>query len=176
MIYSVGVKMRVFAIDGLFFSTMKFLCGALLVSMVFFTAYTILMRYVFQDPPFWGDTVTMFANVGLVMLAFGISSRENDHIAMQGLYPFLTGKLSWFLDFFWNVCILLFSAFIIYFGYQAAMNVPGQYWELGGLHKTYPMMIMPLAGGLSFISSSIVVIEKLQNFNAVPTIEENLNL
>jgi len=166
--------MRVFAIDGFFYRTVKFICGLLMILMVFFTAYTILMRYVFQDPPFWGDTVTMFANVGLVMLAFGISSRENDHIAMQGIYPFLPRKLSWFLDIFWNVCLLLFSAFIIWFGYQAAMEIPGQYWELGGLRKMYPMLIMPIAGAVSFVSSGVVVIEKLQNFDAIPTINEKV--
>ena len=45
----------------------------MLGAMVAFTLYTVFMRSVMNDPPFSGDTLTVVANVWLVMLAFALS-------------------------------------------------------------------------------------------------------
>jgi TRAP-type C4-dicarboxylate transport system permease small subunit len=129
--------------------------------MVGFTAYTVAMRYIFLDPPFWGDTLTMFANIGLVMLAFVVATRDDDHIAMQGFYAFISPVTAAVLDLIWNVVILAFGLFLAWYGYQAALDVPGQFWELGGLPKRYPMMVMPFAGLLTAIAAAFVVIRDI---------------
>ena len=45
----------------------------LLVLMVSFTIYTVVMRYVFRNPPFWGDTVSLFCNIWLVLIAYALA-------------------------------------------------------------------------------------------------------
>ena len=37
--------------------------------MVVFTVYTVVMRYVFQNPPFWGDTLSVFCNMKMASRA-----------------------------------------------------------------------------------------------------------
>jgi TRAP-type C4-dicarboxylate transport system permease small subunit len=120
----------------------------LLVLMVAFTVYTVIMRYVFKDPPFWGDTVSLFCNIWLVLMAYALAVRDREDIASEGLYVYLTSGMVKFLRFAWQVMTLAFGLFLIWFGLDAALNVPGQFWELGGLPKRVPMMALPLCGTL----------------------------
>ena len=43
-------------------------CVLMLFMMVVFTVYTVIMRYVFWNPPMWGDLVTVLSNIWFVFL------------------------------------------------------------------------------------------------------------
>ena len=120
----------------------------LLVLMVAFTVYTVVMRYVFKDPPFWGDTVSLFCNIWLVLIAYSLAVRDREDIASEGIYIYLPSRLVTFLRFAWQVMTFAFALFLVWFGLDAAQNVPGQFWELGGLPKKVPMLALPLCGAL----------------------------
>ena len=47
------------------------------------------------------------------------------------------------------------------YGYQAASRILGAFWELGNLPKSYPMMILPIAGVLIFLSAVLNIAESL---------------
>ena len=55
--------------------------------------------------------------------------------------------------------VFFFGLYLIRFGWEAARNVPGMFWELGGLPKTYPMLAMPIAGLLVAMAASMVILE-----------------
>ncbi len=55
-------------VNGWLAVVVRALCGTLLALMVVFTVYTVVMRYIFHDPPFWGDTLSVFCNIWLTML------------------------------------------------------------------------------------------------------------
>ena len=116
--------------------------------MVAFTIYTVVMRYVFHDPPFWGDTISLFCNIWLVLLAYALAVRDREDIASEGIYEFLTPKTVLVLRFAWRAMTFIFGVLLFWFGLDAALNVPGQYWELGGLPKRAPMMVLPICGVL----------------------------
>lgn len=134
---------------------------ALLLLMVTFTGYTIVMRYVFNDAPFWGDTVSVFCNIWLVMLAYAITVRERSEIAMQGIYRHIPAMAVMALDLSWSVMTLFIGVLLIWFGYAAANGIHSEYWELGGLSKRYPMLILPLAGLLITLASFVNLVEDL---------------
>ena len=142
-------------LDALVTSAIRVVCCVLLVLMVVFTAYTIIMRYVFLNPPFWGDTVTMFANIWLVMLSFALAVRDDEHIAMRGLYTLISPAVAISLEIVWTLLIVVLGVVLAWYGYEAAMRVPGQFWELGGFPKRYPTMIMPIAGVLVAAAAGI---------------------
>jgi TRAP-type C4-dicarboxylate transport system permease small subunit len=131
----------------------------LLLLMVAFTGYTIVMRYVFDNAPFWGDTLSVFCNIWLVMLAHAITVRERSEIAMQGIYSHIPAKAVMVLDLSWSVMTLAVGVLLVWFGYAAANGVNSEYWELGGLSKRYPMMILPLAGSIITLASFVNLIE-----------------
>jgi len=58
-----------------------------------------------------------------------------------------------FALFAWNAMTAVFGAFLFWYGISATANVPGSYWELGGLPNKVPMAIMPIAGLLIMLAA-----------------------
>jgi TRAP-type C4-dicarboxylate transport system permease small subunit len=142
-------------------SIVQTFCGILLILMVVFTVYTVVMRYVFHNPPFWGDTVSMFCNIWVTMLGYSLAARDREEIALRGFYKYLPPKGAFLLDTFWSVMVFAFGLYLVWFGWIAAQNVPGMFWELGGLKKSWPMMIMPIAGGLIALAAATLIVEDI---------------
>ncbi len=135
------------------------ICALMLILMVLFVAYTVVMRTVFLAPPFWGDTLTLFANIWMVMLGFAIAVRERSNIAMEAVHQYLSPRARRWLWQFWTGLFGLVGLLMLWPGYQAASRILGAYWELGNLPKSYPMMILPIAGTLIIIAAVLAVIE-----------------
>jgi TRAP-type C4-dicarboxylate transport system permease small subunit len=146
-------------VNGVLSMAVKIVCGILLVLMVVFTAYTVMMRYVFQNPPFWGDTLSVFCNIWVTMLGYSLAVRDREDIALKGFYKLIPPLAAFLLDTLWSVMVFLFGLYLIWYGWQAATLVPGMYWELGGLKKTVPMMIMPITGFLVAMAASMLILE-----------------
>lgn len=135
------------------------ICSTFIVLMVFFTVWTVVMRYVFLNAPFWSDTLTMFFNVWMVFLALAITVRDRNHISMTMLYEILPPVVGFSCEFLWTLLICVFGIFIAVWGFEASWNVPGKYWEFGYMSKKWPMMIMPTVGVLMFVTALAVLIE-----------------
>jgi len=135
--------------DGADFIILRILpviCGAMLVLMVAFIAYTVIMRTVFLNPPFWGDTLAMFANVWMVFLGLIIAVRERSNIAMEALYQLIPAHYGRWFRKLWAVAFAGFGLLLLTKGYESASRILGSYWELGNLPKSYPLMILPITG------------------------------
>ena len=52
-----------FLIDGAVKHIPTAFCAILLLLMVVFTVYSVVMRYVFENPPVWGDLLTVLSNI-----------------------------------------------------------------------------------------------------------------
>lgn len=137
----------------------RILCGVLLGLMVVFTVYTVVMRYVFHNPPFWGDTLSVFCNIWVTMLGYSLAVRDRQDIALRGFYKLISPLAGQLLDLLWNVMVFCFGLYLMWFGWVAAQNVPGMFWELGGLKKMFPMTIMPIAGALAAMAASMLILE-----------------
>ena len=138
---------------------LRVISGILIVLTVIFTLYTVYMRYVIEDPPFWGDTVALFANIWLVMLALAVAVRTRGQIAMTAVYQLSPPVVSYVLEIIWNAFVVAFGIFLVYYGWIAARETPSMYWELNNFSKTYPMLIIPIAGFLITIASAAVIVE-----------------
>ncbi len=137
------------------------ICATFIVLMVFFTVWTVVMRYIFLNAPFWSDTLTMFFNVWMVFLALAITVRDRSHISMTMMYEILPPIVGFSCGFLWPVLICAFGLFIAVYGFEAGWNVPGKYWEFGYMSKKWPMMIMPTVGVFMFVMAAIVIIEDI---------------
>lgn len=154
------------------------ICVLALFSMVAFTVYTVVMRYVFSDPPVWGDLLSVLSNIWLVFIALALTVREREHIALDFLYARLPLSWGFVMQLLWTVIIFALGLVICVYGYQAAATNYGKYWEMwyfaweGGtfvfkpnyMPKSYPMMILPLAGGLIALSALISGLEDMLRY------------
>tara|TARA_A100001037_G_scaffold301484_1_gene331081 strand:- start:1297 stop:1842 length:546 start_codon:yes stop_codon:yes gene_type:complete len=134
-------------------------CALLLAMMVIFTVYTVFMRYVFENPPPWGDQMAVFSCIWLVFIALALTTREKEHIALDMLYTYLSPKWSFTVQETWNLIICVLGAVIMVYGYDTAINNFGKYWELNYLPKKYPMMILPTTGALIMVGAFVAFLE-----------------
>lgn len=82
-------------------------------------------------------------------------------IAMTALYELSPLMVSYTLEIIWNMFIVGFGIFLVYFGWIAARDTPSLFWELGNFSKTYPMLIIPITGFLIALASTAVIIEDI---------------
>lgn len=164
------------SVDWLLRQASMGVCVVLLCATVVFTFYTVVMRSVFSDPPFWGDTVTLMANVWLMFVALASSIRERESIAMQMIYDYMPARWTVACDMLWNVLFAVVGLMMLVFGWQAAERIPGTYWELGNLPKSYLMAVLPISGVLVVLASVRVILEDLQRWRSGAPIERRAGL
>ena len=100
-----------------------------MIIIILVVLYNVLMRYVFSAPPFWTDRIGVFANIAMILFGLSLTVRNRDLIAMQAFYEKVSPKFALILDGTWNFLILIFSVIFTWFGLEAALNMPGQYWD-----------------------------------------------
>jgi TRAP-type C4-dicarboxylate transport system permease small subunit len=151
------LKIIASAIDFVLQRIVPGVCAAMLALMVIFILYTVVMRSVFLTPPFWGDTLTLFANIWMVMLAFSLAVRQRSNIAMEVIYTILPSKVSKFLSRLWTALFGVVGLLMMVQGYEVASQILGSYWELGNMPKSYPMMILPITGFLVVVAAILAL-------------------
>ncbi|MGI9485772.1 MAG: TRAP transporter small permease [Geminicoccaceae bacterium] len=160
-------------IDRLVHKILTAFCGILLMLMVVFTVYSVVMRYYFEDPPVWGDLLTVLSNIWLVFLALALTVRDRDHIALDLVYTRLPLRFAFFVQQFWSLVIFGLGIVIVWYGLQVVATMGGKYWEMwyfawedGGfvfkpnyMPKKYAMAILPISGVLTSIAALMAVLE-----------------
>lgn len=148
-------------------------CAVLLLLMVVFTVYSVVMRYVFENPPVWGDLLTVLSNIWLVFLALALTVRDKDHIALDLIYSRLPLKASFFVQQFWSLVICALGLVMIVYGMEAVATMGGKYWEMwyfawedgrfvfkpNYMPKKYAIAIVPISGVLVSIAAIASVLE-----------------
>ena len=116
--------------DRFIHRTLESVCSLLLALMVGFTIYTVLMRYVFENPPVWGDLMTVLSNIWLMFIALSLTARDNEHIALNLIYEKIPKGLSLFICQLWKVMIMLVGLILIIYGIELVEGMRGRYWEM----------------------------------------------
>ena len=153
-------------------------CMLMLFLMVAFTVYTVVMRYVFENPPVWGDLLTVLSNIWLVFIALVLTVREKDHIALNLIYTRLPIAYAFAVQQLWTVIIFLLGMVICYYGWEVVTKMGGKYWEMwhfaweegsfifkpNYMPKKYAVMILPISGAMITVAALLAVIEDSVRF------------
>ncbi|MDE0460639.1 MAG: TRAP transporter small permease [Chromatiales bacterium] len=153
-------------------------CVFMLFMMVVFTVYTIIMRYVFHDPPMWGDLLTSLSNIWFVFIALSLTVRDKEQIALNLIYSRLPGAFGFALQQLRTGVILLLGVVIVVYGWEAVSRMGGKYWEMwyfawedgwfvfkpNYMPKKYAMMILPISGTLIVLAAIVAIIEDVVRF------------
>lgn len=115
--------------DGLLDWVTRLATSLCLLIIIIVVLYAVLLRYVFDAPPFWSDRIGVFANIAMILCGLSLTVRNRDLIAMQAFYEKVSPKFALVLDGTWNLLILIFSLIFAWYGLEAAINMPGQYWD-----------------------------------------------
>jgi len=160
-------------IDSLVKKTLTAFCALFLLMMVIFAVYNVVMRYVFEDPPVWGDLLTVLSNIWLVFLALALTVRDKDHIALDLVYSWLPLKAAFLIQQFWTLVIFFLGIIMIVYGLEAIATMGGKYWEMwyftwengqlvfqpNYMPKKYAIAIVPISGFLVCVAAIASIIE-----------------
>ena len=161
------------AVDRLVHKVLTAFCGILLLLMVIFTVYSVVMRYYFEDPPVWGDLLTVLSNIWLVFLALALTVRDRDHIALDLVYTRLPLRHAFLVQQFWSLVIFGLGVVMLVYGLEVVATMGGKYWEMwyfawedGGfvfkpnyMPKKYAVTIVPISGVLVSLAALASIIE-----------------
>ena len=163
------------SIDRFIHRLLEAMCSLLLAMMVGFTIYNVVMRYVFENPPVWGDLLTVLSNIWLMFIALSLTARDNEHIALNLIYEKLPESMSLYVRQFWKLMIIIVGVVLVGYGVELVEGMRGKYWEMwhfafteNGIEfkenympKKYAVTILPLAGFLTSIGAAICLIKKI---------------
>jgi len=167
-------------IDGLVKKILTGFCSIFLLLMVVFAVYNVIMRYVFENPPVWGDLLTVLSNIWLVFIALALTVRDRDHIALDLIYSWLPVKFAFLVQQFWTLVIFCLGLVMIIYGMEAVNSMGGKYWEMwhfawedgwfafkpNYMPKKYAIAIVPISGFLVCVGAVASIIEDSIKFNS----------
>ena len=162
-------------IDRSIHRILEAMCSIFLAAMVGFTIYNVTMRYVFNNPPVWGDLLTVLSNIWLMFIALSLTARDNEHVALNLIYEKLPNRLSLYIRQFWKIMIMVIGIVMIIYGVELVEGMRGKYWEMwyfeisfqgiefkeNYMPKKYAVAILPLAGFLTTIGAAICFLKKV---------------
>jgi len=160
-------------IDAAVKKTLTAFCAIFLLLMVVFAVYNIVMRYVFEDPPVWGDLLTVLSNIWLVFLALALTVRDKNHIALNLIYSWLPVNAAFTIQQFWTLVIFCLGIVMIIYGMEAVDTMGGKYWEMwhfawedgkfafkpNYMPKKYAIAVVPLSGFLVCVAAIASIVE-----------------
>ena len=99
-----------------------YLASALFIAIGFIVSYEVIMRYLFNSPTIWVNEVSRFLQIWATYLALTYSFHKSDFIRITVIYDRLNDKGKKILDFISFIFILIFSSFVVYFGWLIAYD------------------------------------------------------
>ena len=99
-----------------------YLASALFITIGFIVSYEVIMRYLFNSPTIWVNEVSRFLQIWATYLALTYSFHKKDFIRITVIYDRLNENGKKILDFISFIFILIFSSFVVYFGWLIAYD------------------------------------------------------
>ena len=99
-----------------------YLASALFITIGFIVSYEVIMRYLFNSPTIWVNEVSRFLQIWATYLALTYSFHKKDFIRITVIYDRLNENGKKILDFISFIFILIFSSFVVYYGWIIAYD------------------------------------------------------
>lgn len=113
-------------------------------SMIVSIFLQVMFRFVFRSPLYWTEELARYAFVYVVFIGAAWAGRESMHLGVDYFTSKLPQRLGMYLKVAMDVCILVFSAVIVYAGIQVvpinlqqlspALNIP-----MGAVYAAIPI-------------------------------------
>ena len=90
----------------------EYFCGFMLALMVFVICYVVLMRYVFNNSPIWGEELARMCMVYLCFYGFNVGTHHNTNIRLTMFDKYLPKFLLRISDYVVLSVIMAISIFL----------------------------------------------------------------
>jgi len=120
----------------------------LMLGMVGVVFYQVIMRQVFENPPMWGEQISVLLMVWFVFFGIVLGLEENLHIGITMFVDKLPKKAIFVVEVLVSVLIAVLSILLIRFGYSHVVLLfqTGAVQPVTGLPNGIFYIPVPLAG------------------------------
>lgn len=129
----------------------------LLAVMVIVIFSQVFSRFVLESSIIWSEEFARYVMIWGVFLGVGYATRVDLLIAVKLLPEFLPSKPKKVVNFIVQIMMLLFGAFLTYYGIMMAINVVNQISPAMGVSMAIPYSAIP-TGGILVILNAIAVL------------------
>ncbi len=98
------------------------LCAFFLLMILLIVLYDVFMRYFFSKPTFWALEINEYLFIFISVIPAAEISRQNRHIRLDIFVEKLSGRNQRFIETFYLICIIIFSAVVLWRGAEMAVN------------------------------------------------------
>lgn len=165
--------------DCIYWLFMTF-CKLLFIMSICITSYVVYCRYILSRTPRWGEQSILLCMVYMALISASLAVRTDKHIRVvliQYVFPVqIREKAMAFLHALSQVCIFLFSLFMIVYGYQFTMLMSKSIMSGIPVKNSIMYAPVPIAGVCMLLMQSerfIVFVAKLMG-KTIPGYENGL--
>lgn len=163
-----GLLRVVKAVSDFCFVVSRYLCAALLVATTVVIFAQVILRYVFNQPLMWAESLVKIFLVVLCFLSAGIALLRRDHMNITLVTERFPLGVQRALTVFFDVVVLAVFVMFTIFGYQAIWVTPGFLWEFGNLPKMYLIMLLPVCGIFISVQALYVTLQDMLQPGSTP--------
>ena len=131
----------------------EYICAALMIALTAETLYVVVMRYVFNDTPHWGEIISRFLLVYACMFGFSIGIHDDSHVRINAFNRWLPAHTLRALDCFGVVCMSVFSVFMIVEGIRYTILCGRNIISGLNIRSSYEMVCIPIGGLFCLLQS-----------------------
>jgi TRAP-type C4-dicarboxylate transport system permease small subunit len=127
-----------------FEKALNLVCRIFVGAIVAIIFYAVVMRYVFQRPPFWAEELSRFIFIWIIMLGAVLVTRDQSHIEFVMLIDLLPKRLKFILVNLIRLLMILFCWVMVQQGLKiypivAEANSPTFGISMGWLYLSIPV-------------------------------------
>lgn len=116
-----------------FYNTINRIFEILLITIVAIQAIllmaSVLFRYVFNSPIIWGDEIVRYSLVWMTFAGVAMATKENQMIKVDVIDMILPKTGQKIVNIFVDVVVIVFMAFMIYYGLKMTNYQSGMFGE-----------------------------------------------
>lgn len=135
--------------DTIYWIFMTF-CKLIFIASICITAYVVFMRFVMSKTPRWGEQSILLCMVYMAMISASLAIRTDKHlrvVMIQYLFPaHMREKVMGILHGLSEICIFLFSLFMIVYGAQFTQLMSKSLLSGIPIAKAWLYASVPVAG------------------------------
>ena len=128
-------------------------CAVLMIVLTVETVYVIVMRYIFNDTPSWGEIISRFLMVYACMFGFSIGMHDDSHVRINAFDQWVPAGLLRALDWFGVACMTAFSAFMIVEGIRYTVLCGRNTISGLNIRSSVEMICIPIGGLFCLLQS-----------------------
>jgi TRAP-type C4-dicarboxylate transport system permease small subunit len=141
-----------------FEKALNLICQIFTGGIVAIIFYAVVMRYVFQYPPFWAEELSRFIFIWIIMLGAVLVTREQSHIAFVIFIDWLPKGWNFVFSIVIRIFMLLFSYIMFQQGLRIYPIVAEAYSPTFGISMGWLYLAIPVGGllmGLCILESMV---------------------